>query len=149
MSLIKLISVFLFLSLPTFSFGHSHMPGHHHDSTIELKNSGLNMSISIEVTKDSMKGYNLFLVTNDFTFTPRAAGQSAVIGQGHAHLYVNGVKVTRLYGNSFYLGNLKNGHNHVKVTLNSDDHRAYVYKDTSVSASAMVIVDESGSEHKH
>ena len=53
------------------------------------------MSVKAKVSKDSMKGYNLKLSTKGFRWAPQHAGMAFREGEGHAHLYVDGAKVTR------------------------------------------------------
>ena len=87
------------------------------------------MRVTANVTKDPMKGYNLSLRTKGFRWAPQRAGMAFRNGEGHAHLYVDGTKVTRLYGPWFYLGALAAGSHVVKVTLNGNDHGDYVNRD--------------------
>lgn len=41
---------------------------------------------------------------------------------GHAHLYLNGAKVARVYGTAFHLSDLPEGQHTITVTLNTNDH---------------------------
>lgn len=84
------------------------------------------MRVKAAVTKDPMKGYNLHLRTRGFRWAPQRAGMAFRPGEGHAHLYVDGTKLTRLYGPWFYLGTLDVGPHTIKVTLNGNDHGDYV-----------------------
>ena len=84
------------------------------------------MSVKAKVSKDSMKGYNLKLSAKGFRWAPQHAGMAFRAGEGHAHLYVDGAKVTRLYGPWFYLGTLSAGAHTIKVTLNGNDHGDFV-----------------------
>lgn len=81
-------------------------------------------SVMIHAMKDANGGWNLHLMTSNFTFAPENAGVSDVMGEGHAHLYVNGVKVARVYGNWFHL-NVGKGINRVRVSLNTNLHKDY------------------------
>jgi hypothetical protein len=78
------------------------------------------------VKADAKKGYNLYVTTKAFTWAPKHVNQKHKRGEGHAHLYVDGEKVTRLYGPAFYLGELSPGAHAVRVTLNGNDHGDYV-----------------------
>lgn len=49
------------------------------------------------VFPDAMDGYNIQILTENFTFTPAAINSAAVPNEGHAHLYVNGEKISRVY----------------------------------------------------
>lgn len=98
------------------------------------------MSIKASVKKDMMKGHNLFITTKQFTFAPEHASQKHINGEGHAHIYVDGKKLTRLYGDAFYLGDLKQGKRTIKVTLNGNDHGDYVRNGKAVASSVTVTV---------
>ncbi len=96
--------------------------------------------VSIKVTPDAMKGHNLIVRTRAFRFAPEHASGTHVAGEGHAHLYVDGVKQTRLYGPAFYLGDLKPGRHTIRVTLNANDHRDYRRGGKALAAQATVTV---------
>ena len=59
----------------------------------------------------------------NFAFAPEHASRDHVPGEGHAHVYVNGVKLGRFYGPWLHLDNLPPGEVTVEVTLNANDHR--------------------------
>lgn len=98
-------------------------------------------SVTIDVRKDTLGGYNLELLTTNFEFTPLAAGSDNVEGQGHAHLYINGEKITRLYGNHYYLGNFDPGTYQISVTLNTNDHFDYSVNGEIVSDEFLLKVE--------
>lgn len=107
---------------------------------VEVSSENPLPTISLEVTKDSKDGYNLHIVTNNFTFTPETVGGVAVANKGHAHLYVNGTKVARVYGAWFNLSSaaLKDGENTIEVTLNADDHSEWAHGGEHIAATATV-----------
>jgi len=80
--------------------------------------------VTIEAFRDSMDGYNVLLTTKDFTFTPETIGRAPVANEGHAHIYVNGIKAGRLYGHWVQIGSkyLTEEVNTIEVTLNANDH---------------------------
>lgn len=98
------------------------------------------MAVSIEVEKDAIKGRNLQVLTKAFRWAPWNASGKHVAGQGHAHPYVDGTKITRLYGPWFYLGDLKAGKHTIKVTLNGNDHGDYTRGGKAISTSRTVTV---------
>lgn len=96
-------------------------------------------SVAIEVNKDAKSGWNVHIITSDFTFTPEnASSNNNVIGEGHAHLYVNGEKVARVYGDWFHYPGNPTGDVEFKVTLNANDHSNYAVDDVVISASQTV-----------
>ena len=90
------------------------------------------------MVKDTQSGWNVFLDVSDFTFTPRNVNLAHVPNEGHAHLYVDGVKVARLYDSSFHLARLPPGDHVISVSLNANDHSELALGGTPISASTTV-----------
>lgn len=85
--------------------------------------------VKVSATPDPKGGYNVRVAVENFRFTPERVGQAAEQGTGHAHLFVDGVKVGRLYGEWAYLGPEHfpgSGPHEISVTLNADDHAEWV-----------------------
>ena len=97
-------------------------------------------TVLLEATEDTKDGYNLQITTTNFTFTPEKAGNGRESGEGHAHIYVNGKKLGRVYGEWFYLSsaNLVDGENVVEVTLNANDHSDWLINGDHISSSVTV-----------
>lgn len=93
------------------------------------------------VFPDAMDGYNIQIVTKNFTFTPSAINKDIVSNEGHAHLYVNGEKVSRVYGNWIHLPaeQLVTGANVVSVTLNANDHSEWAKDGITIGSSVIVV----------
>ncbi len=108
-------------------------------------------SVALEVFEDSMSGWNVHIITSDFTFTPENASTSTnVLGEGHAHLYVNGEKVARVYGDWFHYPETHSGDVEFKVTLNANDHSDYAVSGEVVSASVVTHShSDSNQTHDH
>jgi hypothetical protein len=92
------------------------------------------------------KGWNLRIETDNFRFAPEHASGEHVPGEGHGHLYVDGEKVTRLYGEWHFLGTLSPGRHTIRVTLNSNDHNDYVSNGEVIAAETTVDVPGAGTE---
>lgn len=67
-------------------------------------------------------GWDLTLTTENFEFVPTTDDMVDVPGQGHAHLYLNGLKLMRMYGPKASIGALLPGTYTVMVSLNSNIH---------------------------
>ncbi|MEP5731478.1 MAG: hypothetical protein ABJL67_19140 [Sulfitobacter sp.] len=123
--------------------GHDHGdPAHHgastdhalmHDTPIDIPAADA-PQISIMLHPDPMAGYNLHVMTENFAFSPQNASLSNVTGEGHAHVYINGQKLSRLYGGWMHLDNLPKGTVDIEVTLNTNDHRPLTVNGTAISA---------------
>ena len=124
------------------TMGHS---GGAHDiaHTAALEVPALNApEIAIDLTSDPIEGYNLQVRTRNFTFTPKAAGLGDVPGEGHAHVYVNGEKLGRLYGEWMHIPRLPQGEVIVSVTLNSNTHSPLTVGGAPITAISALFVEE-------
>jgi hypothetical protein len=97
--------------------------------------------LEIALTKDPMSGFNLHVNVERFTFSPEQASLEHVPGLGHAHVYVNGAKHGRLYGDWVHLASLPSGETVVEVTLNANDHRPLSVNGTPIAASIKLAVE--------
>lgn len=129
--------------------GHDHEdPAHHgaaehamaHDAALDLAPDGA-PSVEVMVTPDPMAGYNLHVMTQNFAFSPQNASTEHVAGEGHAHVYVNGVKLGRLYANWMHIDSLPKGTVTIDVTLNSNDHRPLAVDGAMISARTALNVE--------
>ena len=97
--------------------------------------------VSMMLMPDVMEGYNLQVTVDNFAFDPEGASLRDVPGQGHAHVYINGEKLSRLYGEWMHIASLPLGEVKVEVTLNSNDHRPLAIDGTPISASTELTVE--------
>ncbi|HUU33321.1 MAG TPA: hypothetical protein VMW48_04615, partial [Vicinamibacterales bacterium] len=97
-------------------------------------------TVAITVTPDKMGGFNLQTTTDNFTWAPQHASGDAMPGEGHAHVYVDGEKVTRVYSEWHFIGPMvmKPGQHEVTVTLNGNDHNQYSADGEPVEATVTV-----------
>jgi hypothetical protein len=97
--------------------------------------------VSIEVGKDPMNGWNVVLSTDNFSFTPDLVNSENVDNTGHAHLYVDGIKIARLYGPFFHIPDLPVGDHEISVNLSSNDHSYYLVGGERISARSIITQD--------
>lgn len=85
---------------------------------------------------DAVDGYNVQILTRNFTFTPAAINRAPEDNEGHAHIYVNGVKIARVYSTWYHLSGalLRPGDNDVSVTLNANDHSEWAVDGKPISS---------------
>ena len=107
------------------------------------------VSLKVGAVAEDEGGVNLFFLTRSWTWSPENVNNSHVPGEGHAHIYVDGVKVGRSYGPYHYLSGLEPGERHIRVTLNSNDHSALTHGGQPVEASTMVTVPRHDHDHTH
>ena len=128
---------------------HNHDNGHtaHSHEPIEVNKDLPIPILSIEVVKDPKSGWNLFLNIENFKFNAEAASTEHVDGEGHAHLYINEKKITRLYGSSFFIEELNEGKNNIRVELSSNNHSPLAVDGEIIDASFLIeIVQSTDSE---
>jgi len=111
-----------------------------HDTLLEVPASDA-PGVSIMLKPDPMAGYNLHTTVENFAFSPEGASLADVPGQGHAHVYINGEKLGRLYGEWLHIASLPKGDVTVEVTLNSNDHRPLAIDGKPISASTTLTVE--------
>ncbi len=97
-------------------------------------------NISLEATKTET-GWTVSVTSEDFEFTPNLVDGPHVPGTGHGHIYLNGLKLGRLYSAVTTIGNLPAGQHEIRVTLSTNDHRAYVVGDVPVTSSIRIHSD--------
>ncbi|MEQ2525118.1 hypothetical protein EKG37_07025 [Robertmurraya yapensis] len=98
-------------------------------------------SVKIFVTQDQSDTWLLEVQTERFKFNPKMVGANLPsYNEGHAHLYINGEKVNRIYGRYYNLGTLKLGKNEIKVTLNSNNHGILTHNGKLIENSTVVDV---------
>lgn len=96
------------------------------------------------VFPDSMDGYNIQILTQNFKFTPAAINQAPSDNEGHAHLYVNGTKTARIYSSWYHLPGvlLQPGANEIRITLNANDHGEWAIDGQAISSVVHVNLPE-------
>lgn len=114
--------------------------GHHGHKMINIPDGVPIPTVDLIVHKDAIKGWNLEVIVDNFEFEPNQANNNSDYRKGHAHIYINGKKLTRLYGNWFYLGSLPSGKNEIKITLNTNKHENLMYKGKIISVEKIIKV---------
>lgn len=115
-----------------------HAMSHHMPLEIDAASAP---TLDIKVTKDPMAGYNLQVIVDGFEFAPKSASLAHVEGEGHAHVYANGVKLSRLYSEWMHLDALPKGEVMIEVSLNTNDHRPLAVNGTLITAKTTITVD--------
>lgn len=112
---------------------------HDHETVTTLPEGPDAPTLDIEVAKDGA-GWNLHVITTNFAFTPERVGTAHKAGQGHGHVYLNGVKQARIYGEWYHIARVPDGDVTLRVTLNSNDHSALAVGDAPLEAT-MILPD--------
>lgn len=115
---------------------------HQMGAAIEMGTDQNPPSIEMTVAQNANNSWSINLTTQNFEFfEPETEPLEHKEGQGHGHLYLNGLKLQRMYSNTATIGALPAGQHIISVTLNSNDHRAFSVEGAPITASAEVIAN--------
>lgn len=96
--------------------------------------------VTVAVRPDSEDGWNVHLSVRNFRFTPDSVGGGALLGRGHARLFLDGHPLARVYGTWFHLPESllrgAGGGTELTARLYADDHTAWAVGSTPVQATA-------------
>ena len=144
----KLIAIFTTGWILTFS---SILPLHAHSNgavTVhEISPEVAPISV-LKIQKDPTGGFNVQVVTTNFVWRPEMASMQHVPGEGHAHVYLDGRKIMRIYNEWFHLNTFqfatKAGEQLLSIEFVGNDHAPYTIQGFPVGAEQ--IVDVPGDE---
>lgn len=92
---------------------------------IDVSDTSTAPRVEVSVHQDAVSGWNLKLETSNFRFTPENVNSANVLAQGHAHLYINGKKLARVYSEWFHVAKLSPGRHSLRITLHANQHEHY------------------------
>lgn len=118
----------------------THSGDEHPHRAIEVPASQPVPTIKLVVHRDAVRGVNLEVKVTHFSFAPERVNQKSLTTEGHAHLYVDGQKVTRLYGPWYYLDTLTPGQHRITVTLNTNGHQDLTHQGKAIQATEIIEV---------
>ncbi|MEX0652072.1 MAG: hypothetical protein WD509_02065 [Candidatus Paceibacterota bacterium] len=98
-------------------------------------------TVTLEVLKDPKSGWNAKISTTGFSFAPEKASTNHVFGEGHAHIYVDGVKINRVYGEWYHLGVLAEGSHEIRAELSGNDHSTYAQDGVKIDSTVVIEVE--------
>ena len=120
---------------------HSHADGTTHDHGAMLEASaGPAPSVDLQVIPLNGGGYNVRVQTLNFTFAPHHVDMEPMAGEGHAHLYIDDVKIARIYGEWYHLESLPEDAQMISVSLYANNHQPLAIDGETISD--MVMVDD-------
>lgn len=112
---------------------------HSHTMAVDVPEGQVAPSAELNLNTDPAAGYNLHVDVSNFDFAAESVNGEHVSGEGHLHVYVDGEKVTRLYGEWYHLS-LSPGEHEVSVEFATNDHRSYAVDGTTISVSTTIVV---------
>ena len=115
--------------------------GHEHSKNVEWEGDD-QPSLYLSVQPYDSYGWVVIYNANNFTFNAENASSQHIQGEGHGHLYVNDVKIARLYGEPYYLRDLNMGANTIRITLNTNNHLSYVFNGAVIEKNVEIVVEK-------
>jgi hypothetical protein len=120
---------------------------------VELPEMALMPKLDLSIYPDSMSGFNLHIEYQHFENEPpefadikneKNMSEKNIV-DGHAHLFINGEKVQRVYGRYLHLQAkyFKPGINQVTITLNDHQHNHWSRNNKRVFASYFIDTEKS------
>ena len=149
---ITLLTVFLILTMPACQPSNEqqgayaaqqdkvqdHDHGQHQHGALDVESFGADTpipAVSFSMEPDSLSGWNIQITTENIRFAPENVNQDAHIGEGHAHIYVDGFKMARVYSAAYHLKKLTPGPHQVVIRLSANDHSDLHYQGQPIAAS--------------
>jgi hypothetical protein len=101
---------------------------------------------NLEIKKDPTGGYNVHVVTNNFVWRPEMASMEHIPGEGHAHVFLDGRKIMRIYNEWFHLNtyqfSTRSGEQLLSIEFVGNDHAPYTINGLPVGAEQIVDVPD-------
>lgn len=108
---------------------------HNHDEYIDITED---LQLSMQLSKDSVSGYNLLIDVQNFTFAPQQVGEEHLPGFGHAHVYLDNTKIARIYATAYHVDVNISGYENLTVTLNANSHEQLSYQGAPVEVTVNI-----------
>jgi len=101
----------------------SHGDGEHGHGMVEVNPDLPLPALNLTVVSQH-SGWLVHAEPTNHKIAPLSASTDAVDGEGHMHLFVDDVRVARLYNEWFYIDGLEPGDHTVRVELSANNHSA-------------------------
>ena len=123
---------------------HGDMAAMSHDEPIALDGD---VSVALEADVDEDGGVNVRIITENWRWSPENVNGAHIAGEGHAHIYADGVKLNRVYGPRYHIAGLEAGERELRVTLNANPHNELRVNGEPLEASLRVNVPDTAHSH--
>lgn len=131
--------------------GHAHGQEEHADThaatSHEPLESEIPVSVDIETDVEDGGGVNVRIMAERWKWAPRNVNAAHIPGEGHAHIYVNGEKLNRVYGPYYHIPALSPGAHEIRVTLNANSHNDLTLNGEPIEATATVTTSDAAHNH--
>ena len=141
MKLIAIIVTSWVLAVATINPLHAHTSG---ATSVHEITQDVAPQASLEIQKDPTGGFNVHVVTTSFVWRPEMASMQHIPGEGHAHVYLDGRKIMRIYNEWFHLNtyqfSTRAGEQLLSIEFVGNDHAPYTIQGMPVGAEQIVDV---------
>ena len=141
MKLLATIVTGWILTFSTIIPAHSHTSG---ATTVHEIAKDVAPQATLAIKKDPTGGFNVQVVTTNFVWRPEMASMKYAPGEGHAHVYLDGRKIMRIYNEWFHLNTYQfatnPGEQLLSIEFVGNDHAPYTIQGLPVGAEQLVDV---------
>lgn len=124
-----------------------------HQDQLVIPEGMLIPQLGLQLRRDETDGYNLHLELRNFLMESpdfRSDSSDPVV-RGHAHLYLNGVKLTRLYAADLHLPArlFRPGINSLQISINDHNHSVWAIDKEPIQATILLNPDRDPFQMSH
>lgn len=139
----KLVNALVGIVLLVMSASSSHAHSDGVFTTHEVTEKVVPKAI-LELEKDPTGGFNVHVVTSNFVWRPEQASKKHVAGEGHAHVYLDGRKIMRIYSEWFHLNtyqfSTRAGEQLLSIEFVGNDHAPYTIQGNPIGSEQIINV---------
>lgn len=107
--------------------------------TFDVSQNEPSPTIAFSMMQDSMGGWDVHVMTTNFTFSPEHLDGAPVLGEGHVHLYIDNDLIIML-GPWYHIDSLTPGFHTIRVGLFNNDHSAYSINGIHIESQKQITV---------
>ncbi len=122
---------------------------HQHGAETQTVESSVPIGVSITAEPDANGGIAVHIVPDGFRFAPELVDQPDTPGAGHAHIYMDGVKLGRVFEHDHHIADVSPGDHEIRVSLNTNDHAELTIDGSGVEDIVTVTVPDVGQHAGH
>ncbi len=150
-------SAFLMSALVFLSPQASYATSMHHHQTREIAANTQIPVLTLSASIDANSGINLKLLIKDYQLGAPGDNETNIyvdgkpLIQGHAHLFINGVKIQRIYGQDLHVPQhlFSTGVNKILVSLNSHQHHNWTISGEPITSMLSLTLSDTQQIHIH
>ena len=141
MKLMAIIVTGWVLAVATINPLHAHTSG---ATSVHEITQDVAPQATLEIQKDPTGGFNVHVVITNFVWRPEMASMQHIPGEGHAHVYLDGRKIMRIYNEWFHLNTFqfstRSGEQLLSIEFVGNDHAPYTIQGMPIGAEQVVDV---------